>query len=345
MKKMLSQTVRSVRQIVVGSLICAMLVPAAFANEPINFLLDFVPYGKHAFFYAALEKGFWKDAGFDVTILKGSGSAATVAAVAADSAEFGFADIPTAIIGISKGANVQIVGVIHEKSLYSIGWLDDVVKIKGPRDLEGKRIASSAGDASRVLFPALAQIVGLDQSKVTWVTMTAPARAASLIAGQADATVLLATETPTFSARARESGKKWASFLYSDYGLDLYGGGLIVPNDQIAKDPERTKKFVQATYKAVAWSVEHPEEALQTFLKDNPAVNPVEAREHWRIALAHLMTANTKRFGIGYMDKDKMQHTVDTVEKYFNATGLQSDNIYTNRFLIPKIVPTEGHLN
>jgi len=45
------------------------------------------------------------------------------------------------------------------------------------------------------------------------------------------------------------------------------------------------------------------------------------------------------------MDKDKMQHTVDTVEKYFNATGLQSDNIYTNRFLIPKIVPTEGHLN
>jgi NitT/TauT family transport system substrate-binding protein len=118
-----------------------------------------------------------------------------------------------------------------------------------------------------------------------------------------------------------------------------------VPNDQIAKDPERTKKFVQATYKAVAWSVEHPEEALQTFLKDNPAVNPAEAREHWRIALAHLMTANTKRFGIGYMDKDKMQHTVDTVEKYFNATGLQSDNIYTNRFLIPKIVPTEGHLN
>lgn len=339
------QTTRSIRRIVLAGMIWATFVPAAFANEPIKFLLDFVPYGKHAFFYAALEKGFWKDAGFDVTILKGSGSATTVAAIAAGGADFGFADIPTTIIGISKGAKVKVVGVVHEKSLYSIGWLDDVVKIKGPRDLEGKRIASSAGDASRVLFPALAQMVGIDQSKVTWVTMTGPARAASLIAGQADATVLLATETPTFSARAQESGKKWASFLYSDYGLDLYGAGLIVRDDDIAKEPERTRKFVQATYKAIAWSVEHPEEALQTFLKDNPAVNPAEAREHWRIALAHLMTANTKRFGIGYMDKDKMQHTADTVAKYFDATGLQLDNLYTNQFLTPKVVPVEGHLN
>ena len=39
--------------------------------EKITFLLDFTPYGKHAPFFAALDKGFWKDAGFDVTIVKG----------------------------------------------------------------------------------------------------------------------------------------------------------------------------------------------------------------------------------------------------------------------------------
>lgn len=343
--KMLFHMVCSLRRILLGSVIYSMLAHAALANEPVKFLLDFVPYGKHAFFYAALEKGFWKDAGFDVTILKGDGSGATVAAMAAGSVDFGFADIPTAIIGISKGAKIKIVGVIHEKSLYSIGWLDDVVKIKGPRDLEGKRIASSAADTNRILFPALAQIAGVDQSKITWVTMTNPARAASLIAGQADASVLLATEVPTFSARAKESGKKWASFLYSDYGLDLYGAGIIVRDEQIAKESERTRKFIEATYKAVAWSIENPEEALQAFLKNNPAINPAEAREHWRIALAHLMTANSKRFGIGFMDKDKMKHTVDTVEKYFNATGLQLDDVYSNQYLTPKVVPKEGRLN
>jgi len=340
-----SQIFRLVRQVIIGSVMSSMLGSAALANEPVKFLLDFVPYGKHAFFYAALEKGFWKNAGFDVTILKGDGSGATVAAMAAGAVDFGFADIPTTIIGRSKGAKVKIVGVIHEKSLYSIGWLDGVAAIKGPRDLEGKRIASSAADTNRILFPALAQIAGVDQSKVTWVTMTPPARAPSLIAGQADAAVLLATENPTFSARAKESGKKWASFLYSDYGLDLYGAGLIVRDEQIAKEPERVKKFVQATYQAVAWSTEHPEEALQMFLKHHPAINPAEAREHYRIALAHLMTANSKRFGIGFMDKGKMKHTVDTVEKYFNITGLQMDDLYTNQFLTPKMVPTQGRLN
>src|SRR5262245_37920861 len=51
--------------------------------EKINFLLDFTPYGKHAPFFAALDKGFWKDAGFDVTIIKGEGSATTISSYAA----------------------------------------------------------------------------------------------------------------------------------------------------------------------------------------------------------------------------------------------------------------------
>jgi len=341
--KTLSQVFRSFRQFVVALILCSVSGSAALANESVKFLLDFVPYGKHAFFYAALERGFWKDAGFDVRILKGEGSAATVSALASGAVDFAFADTPVAIIGRSKGANIKLVGVIHEKSLYSIGWLDGA-GIKGPRDLEGKRIASSAGDANRVLFPALAQIANVDQSKVNWVTMTPPARAASLIANQADAAVLLATEIPTFSARAKEAGKTWASFLYSDYGLDLYGAGVIVRDEQIAGQPERVKRFVEATFKAAAWSVEHPEDALQTFLKHNPAVNPAEAREHWRIALAHLMTDNTKRFGIGYLDTDKMKRTVDIVEKYFNSS-VQLNDTYTNQFLTPKVVPTEGRLN
>jgi len=339
------QAFRLSLQILIGSIICSMLGSVAFANEPTKFLLDFVPYGKHAFFYAALEKGFWKDAGFDVTILRGEGSAATVSALAAGAVDFAFADAPTSIIGRSKGAKIKLVGVIHEKSLYSIGWLDGVAAIKGPRDLEGKRIASSAGDANRVLFPALAQIVSIDQSKVTWVTMTPPARAASLIAGQADATVLLATEIPTFTARAKEAGKKFEYFLYSDYGLNLYGGGLIARDDQITGQPERVKRFVQATFNGIAWAVENPEEALQMFLKDNPAVDPAEAREHFRIALAHLMTDNSKRFGIGIMDETKMKHTVDVVAKYYDAPGLQMDDVYTNQFLTPRIVPTEGRLH
>ena len=71
-----------------GAAVACMLglvlwTPSALAQsgrplEKITFLLDFVPYGKHAPFYVAMDKGFWKDAGFDGKIVGGEGSATTI---------------------------------------------------------------------------------------------------------------------------------------------------------------------------------------------------------------------------------------------------------------------------
>jgi len=232
--------------------------------EKITFLLDFTPYGKHAPFFAALDKGFWKDAGFDVTIVKGEGSATTISSYAAGTVDFAFSDTPTLILARSKGAMVKVAAIIHDKSLYAVGTLEEN-NIKTPQDLKGKRIGASVGDASRVMFPAFAKLNGIDADSVRWIDMTPPARAASLILGQVDAVVLFLTETPTFSAKAKEAGKHWKDFPYADYGLDLYSHGLLVRDDLIAKQPDRVKRFVEATMKAWAWSIEHPQEALAIF--------------------------------------------------------------------------------
>src|SRR5262245_51479725 len=92
--------------------------------EKITFLLDFVPYGKHVPFYAAIDKGIWKDAGFDVTIVKGEGSATTVSNYAAGTADFAMADTPTLIIARARGVPVKVAGIIHDKSLYALGTLE-----------------------------------------------------------------------------------------------------------------------------------------------------------------------------------------------------------------------------
>jgi len=307
--------------------------------EKITFLLDFTPYGKHAPFFAALEKGFWKDAGFDVTIIKGEGSATTISSYAAGAVNFAFSDTPTLILARSKGALVKVAGVIHDKSLYALGTLVEN-NIKTPQDLKGKRIGSSVGDASRVMFPAFAKLNGIDADSVRWVDMTPPARVASLVLGQVDAVMLFVTETPTFSAKAKEAGKHWKDFPYADYGLDLYSHGLLVRDDLITNQPDRVKHFIEASMKAWAWSIEHPQEALAIFLKHNPAVDPDQAREHFRIAIKHIMTDAAKREGIGYIDAEKMKRTVDFVSQYFNVQGVSLDDVYTNRFT-PKLFPKE----
>src|SRR5262249_39646762 len=109
--------------------------------EKITFLLDFTPYGKHAPFFAALDKGFWKDAGFDVTIVKGEGSATTISSYAVGTVDFAFSDTPTLILARSKGALVKVAAIIHDKSLYAFGTLEEN-NIKTPQDLKGKRIGA-----------------------------------------------------------------------------------------------------------------------------------------------------------------------------------------------------------
>ncbi|HEY7247458.1 MAG TPA: ABC transporter substrate-binding protein [Xanthobacteraceae bacterium] len=307
--------------------------------EKITFLLDFTAYGKHAPFFVARDKGFWKDAGFDVTIVPGAGSATTVSSYASGAVDFAFADVPTLILARAKGAHIKVAGIIHDKSLYAIGTLEEN-NIKTPQDLAGKRIGSSIGDASRVLFPAFAQINHIDPASVHWVDMTPPARAGSLIVGQVDAVALFLTEVPTFSAVATEAGKHWKDFSYADYGLDLYSHGILVRDELIANNPDRVRRFIGATMRAWAWSIEHPQEALAIFDKDNPAVNPDQAKEHFRIAVDHIMTDTAKREGIGYIDPKKMEHTVEVVSKYFNVKGVSADDVYTNQFT-PKLFPKE----
>jgi len=308
--------------------------------EKINFLLDFTPYGKHAPFFAAIDKGFWKDAGFDVTIIKGEGSATTAASYAAGAVDFAFADTPASIIARGRGAMIKVAGVIHDKSLYAVGTLEEN-NIKTPQDFKGKRMGGAIGDAARVMFPAFAKINGIDPSAVQWVDMTPPARAASLVLGQVDGVSLFYTETPTFSAKAKEAGKHWKDFPYANYGLDTYSNGLLVRDELIAKQPERVQRWVESTMKAWAWSVENPQEALAIFLKHNPAVDPDQARDHFRIAIKHLMTDTAKREGIGYIDPEKMKRTVEFVSQYFDVKGVSAEDIYTNRFT-PKLFPKEA---
>ena len=70
------------------------------------------------------------------------------------------------------------------------------------------------------------------------------------------------------------------------------------------------------------------------------AVDPDQAKGHFRLAIRHIMTDTAKREGIGYIDPEKMKRTVDFVSQYFNITGVSAADVYTNRFT-PKLFPKE----
>src|SRR5947207_9422630 len=84
------------------------------AADDITFVTDFGFNGRHAYYYVALEKGYYKDVGINVKIVRGQGSSDAVKQVAAGAAQIGFADTSAVIFAqANDGIPIKIVSVIY----------------------------------------------------------------------------------------------------------------------------------------------------------------------------------------------------------------------------------------
>src|SRR3569623_1235533 len=92
---------------------CALAAaPSSAQNkEKVVLLRNWYTYSEHAPFYLGKERGYFDQEGIDLDIQEGRGSGVTVQAVAAGTAAFGYADVPTMMKAASKGAPVMAVGV------------------------------------------------------------------------------------------------------------------------------------------------------------------------------------------------------------------------------------------
>jgi hypothetical protein len=121
-------------------------VAPTLAADKVSLRLNWLLSGVHSIFYLGVEKGFYKDAGIDLTIGEGQGSARTVQVVATGGDTFGLVDGGSVIAGASHGAPVKSVLSIMNTSPYGISFLADS-GVKTIKDVEGKtlRIALDAG--------------------------------------------------------------------------------------------------------------------------------------------------------------------------------------------------------
>jgi NitT/TauT family transport system substrate-binding protein len=307
----------------------------------VSFLLDVNAYGKHALFYPAIDNGYFREAGLDVTFQPGKGSADVSVKIAAGSADAGFADAATTILARSKGAKIKQVMMVHYKNMNNATTLASNA-VRKPQDLVGKKMGATAGDAPRVALPALAKINHFDASKVEIITMESPAKPAMLMSKQVDGVFSIAAYAPVMAAAARKQGQEIVQMLFADFGLDIYSNGIVVNDETAAKDPKFVKALVGAFQRSCVFAVEKPAEATAMFMKHNPAANPEIARAQLDVAIQHLMVDEVKQNGIGPMSEKKMAFTVDIVHDFYGMHGtVKTADVYTNAFapagLKPKV--------
>lgn len=237
---------------------------AAGPKETVTFTLNWVPYGEHAPFYYGIQQGFYADEGIDLKIEPGSGSGNTIKAVAQGQTMFGWADTPPLLNAIATGMPVKSVGVFLQKGPASIEFLADK-NIKSIKDLKGKTVGGTPGDAMYATFPALLAANDMQPSDVTVVNMDAANKIAQLAEGQVDAIMgFFHDQGPTIESK---TGKKVDHLLFADNGLNLMGLGIVASDETLSSKKDLVGKFVRATQKSWTEAVKNPEDAAKAMVE------------------------------------------------------------------------------
>ena len=318
---------------VVGLLGLLVQVHAAELT-PATIRMDFIIGGKHAPWFVALENGFYAKRGLNVTIQSSTGSADTVRTIGAGGADFGFADISTTIVARSRGTPIQTVAQFGYVPA-TIMWREDT-NIKRLKDLEGKTYAISPGQAQWYLMPAYCRINKIDYKAIRIQETAAPLQPAALATKKADFIVMYrASNDEIAELAARKVGVKVNRIFMKDTGLDIYGTGLVVKEDDVKKRPEFVRAYVQATLEGLRYARDNQEEALKILLKHKPELDPYLATVQLKNALTEVfIPPESVQSGLGYMRPEITEKTVKIVNEFFDiGRKVTAKEAFNNQFI------------
>lgn len=299
----------------------------------VTLMLNWYPYGEHAPFYYGVEKGIFEKHGINLEIEPGQGSTKTAQAVGQKQVDFGWADTPAVLANIDKGVAIKSVGVFLQTTPSAVQVFAES-GIEDAKDLKGKTIAVSAGDAPTTTFPMFLEASGLQESDVKQQNLDPAGKVAAVLSGKVDGLIGFAHDQgPTIAAK---SGKEMTYLRYADAGLNFYSNGLIAPTDTIENDPELVKELVAATSEAFAAAKEDPEGAVAAMDGKDPQMPAKDVLlDQWQETIKLLSTAATEGQAPGANAEEDWQGTLDVLGEAGLIEGGGSIDTYFDSSFTP----------
>jgi NitT/TauT family transport system substrate-binding protein len=228
-------------------------------------------------FYAAIERGYFKEAGLDVEALRFAGAQQVMEAVLSDRADGTANGTGSANIAIGELAAPGTFKIFCSNPSNVKNVLDEViVPVNSPAktmaDLKGKRIGSGPGIQNVTLAKTVLERGGATGATV--VELPIGQHVAALAAGQLDGCYTL-EPTGTIgrlngTTRVLEAGVI-SKYVLGDAMAPWFGGSASLSSAFIKKHPDAAKKFIAAYGKGVAYVRAQNVEARQ-YLKGYTAI-------------------------------------------------------------------------
>lgn len=311
---------------------------SAGGGDDVTLTTDVFFYGGHVPFMAGIAQGFYKKHGLNISLNTGDGSGTTLQLLAAGHTDFGYVDGGALVRGVSKGEHVEMVAGMVEQSPFTIisRTATNIVK---PADLDGKTGGFTPGSANEVLFPAFAKINHIDTKSIHTLQGSITTRDGLFLQGRTQFTFgETIAQVPEFTNKCK---CQLNVMSYAKYGINLLSNGIAV-SDSYAKSHAKTvREFVAATIEAINFSVAHPAQAVDDFVKvagsqDTLPKSVVAAQ--WAQAEKLLHTPVSKHLPVGCMAPADATRTVSVMERYAGVApgSVNAASAFTNQYLPSK---------
>lgn len=249
----------------------------ALAQTNPKIRVGFWPVASAIPFFAAIEKGYFKEAGLDVEPLKLASPQQVAEAMIAGRAEGSSNGTGSAALGIAEIAQPGLLKIFCTNPTNQKYVLDQFIvakdsPIKAISELSGKKVACGPGVQNVVLARTVLERAGARNTSV--VELPIGQHVAAIAANQVDACYTL---EPTGTVgrlngitRNLEVGVI-AKYVLGDPMAPWHGGSASLTSEFIKKHPEVTKRYIAAYRRGVDLVKNNPAEA-RPFLKGYTAI-------------------------------------------------------------------------
>ncbi|CAO3353279.1 ABC transporter substrate-binding protein [Azospirillum palustre] len=248
----------------------------ALAQDKLSVMLDWFVNPDHAPLVVAQEKGFFKDAGLEVTLTAPADPNDPPKLVAAGGTDIAVSYQPQLILQVAEELPLVRIGTLVSTPLNSVVVLRDG-PVKTLKDLKGRKVGYSIAGFEDALLGAMLEKQGLSLKDVELVNVNF-SLSPSLLSGQVDAVV---GAFRNFELNQMEIEKHPGRAFYpEEEGVPPYDELILVARKDKANDP-RFKRFLAAVERATLYILNHPEESQAAFVKGRPELNDELNRRAW----------------------------------------------------------------
>ncbi len=300
---------------------------------PVSFRLKWLVYSSFASHFVALEKGYFKDQGLDVTINPGGPGLDPIRLVATGTDDVGLAGYEQILIAREKGIPVIAIGEDYIRAgvgplaLRSSG-------IKEPKDFIGKKVGILPGTDKHTIYTALMAKCGVDRSEIEEIPIGFDIKL--LFNGTIDVFPGFITNQPIV---AEESGHPVNVIDPQGYGVRPGGNVYFTSEETLAEKKAELQDFLQAVLKGIIESQKMPDEqVVEIVMKHNDKLKKGTEIKIWRATKDLLLESDPTKVGLLY--QTKWEETAKmALDSELIKTQPKLDECYTNE-LVKEILAT-----